>query len=109
MGHESGSPHSDGTTDDGQPAVIINPNRATDGGNSSYDFVQDGFLEPLVWNLYIFSLNQARTFFCICVGAWGIFWRNDRGDFMNACFQSGLGGNNPTDIFLERTVPVSPA
>ena len=72
-----------------------------------YEF-SDSFLYPLIWNFYIWALQQAKTMACVVLGSYGVFWRNDRGDYMNACFEIGLGGINPTDIFIERTVTVAP-
>ena len=66
------------------------------------------FLYPLIWNLYVFGISQAKTMACSYFGLYGIFWRNDRGDYMAHCLAQGTGGINPTDTFIARTIPIAP-
>ena len=67
------------------------------------------FLYPLIWNLLVYFVNQVRIWGCVFFGYYGIFFRNDRGDYMNACMVAGTTGIDPADIFLDGGSRVAPA
>ena len=51
-----------------------------------------GFLEPFFWNLVLASFTFFKYNGCTYIGMWGLFWYNDGGEMMDACFKIGLNG-----------------
>ena len=54
-----------------------------------------GFLEPFWWNYILASFATFKFNGCTYAGMWGLFWYNDGGEMMDACFKIGLNGALP--------------
>ena len=52
-----------------------------------------GFLQPLIFNLVLFSLSVMKLAGCNYVGMWGLVWYNDNGEMMEACLRTGIVGS----------------
>ena len=50
------------------------------------DAVKDYFFFPLLWNLFLWSNQVQALVGCNSIGVWGLFWYNDNGEMMEACF-----------------------
>ena len=62
------------------------------------DEVSDYFFFPLLWNLFLYQIQVGKFYSCNALGAWGLFWYNDNGELMNACFNTGITGAQATFI-----------
>ena len=56
--------------------------------------VQDQFLMGLLWNFIVYFISVGKLWGCNQLGGWGLFWYNDNGEMMNACFKTGPQGAN---------------
>ena len=64
------------------------------------DAVSDYFFFPLLWNLFLYQIQVGKFYSCNALGVWGLFWYNDNGELMNACFNTGITGAQAT--FIEK-------
>ena len=58
--------------------------------------VQDHFLFGLlpIWNFIVYFVSVGKLWGCNQLGGWGLFWFNDNGEMMNACYKTGPQGAN---------------
>jgi len=50
------------------------------------------FLGSFWWNYILASFATFKFNGCTYFGMWGLFWYNDGGEMMDACFKIGLNG-----------------
>ena len=60
--------------------------------------VKDYFFFPLLWNLYLLAMQIGKFSGCNSIGVWGLFWYNDNGEMMEACYNTGITGAQATFI-----------
>ena len=56
------------------------------------DAVKDYLLFPWLWNMFMWYAQFGMLLGCSNIGVWGLFFYNDNGEMMQACFETGMAG-----------------